>query len=94
MAADEQQPQNVVAIVLPVDPLGEIVSASPRSEIASSSGSASCFLLRRRSSIATLRPTMMKPGAGSRGGPFCGQLLRARRQASWNASSAVSRSRK
>ena len=32
--------------------------------------------------------------AGSRGGPFLGQLFRARRQASWKASSAVSRSRK
>jgi hypothetical protein len=37
---------------------------------------------------------MISHAAGSRGGPFCGQLFSARRQAFWNASSAVSRLRK
>ena len=53
-----------------------------------------CLVRRRASSIAALRPTKISHAAGSRGGPFCGQVFRARRQASWNASSARSRSRK
>jgi hypothetical protein len=50
--------------------------------------------LRLISSIATLRPTMISHAAGSRGGPFCGQLFSARKDAFWKASSAVSRLRK
>ena len=61
----------------------------------SSSGSGVLAWLRRRAaSIATLRPTKISQAAGSRGGPLCGQVFSARRQASWKASSAVSRSRK
>jgi hypothetical protein len=37
---------------------------------------------------------MISQAAGSRGGPFSGQAFSARKQASWKASSAVSRSRK
>ena len=49
---------------------------------------------RRRVSTAKLRATRMSQAAGSRGGPFFGQFFNARRQASWNASSAESRLRK
>ena len=95
MAADEQQPQDVVAVVRAVEPLGELLLGVVEiGDRLSSSGSGCCLRLRLMSSIATLRPTMISQAAGSRGGPFCGQVFSARRQASWNASSAVSRSRK
>jgi hypothetical protein len=50
--------------------------------------------MRRAASMPVLRPTKINQAAGSRGGPFFGQVFKARRQAFWNASSAVSRSRK
>ena len=79
MAADEQQPQDVVAIVRD---RRDARRAPPRHRrdrrCSSSGGSGSCFLraprLRR---CATLRPTKISQAAGSRGGPFCGQVLSA-----------------
>jgi hypothetical protein len=56
MAADEQQPQNIVAVMRAVEPLGErVLGIALRSEIPSSSGSGSRLRLRPMSSIATLR---------------------------------------
>jgi len=39
------------------------------------------LLRRRASSMPVLRPTRMSHAVGSRGGPFCGQVFSARRQA-------------
>ncbi len=95
MAADEEQAQDVVAVLRPVEPLGDGALRHPRDRRAVSSGGNGCCFRRRRSwSTAVLRPTKMSQAAGSRGGPFTGQVFSARRQASWKASSAVSRSRK
>ena len=83
MAADEQQPQDVVAVMRAVEPFGQLRPRRRRDRRSpASSGSGSCLRLRRTSSIATLRPTMISQAAGSRGGPFCGQVFSARRQAS------------
>ena len=94
MAADEQQPQHVVAIMLVVEALGhrcldvaeigDHVLGRQRLQLA----------LRRVSSSEALRPTKISQASGSRGGPFTGQVFSARSDASWNASSARSRSRK
>ena len=77
MAADEQQPQDVVAVVRAVEPLGERRSRHRRDRRSRSSAGSACCLLRRgaAASIATLRPTKISQAAGSRGGPFCGQCL-------------------
>jgi hypothetical protein len=62
----------------------------------------SLLLLRRKrlglpawrcASSVKVRPTRMSQAVGSRGGPFWGQVFKARRHASGNASSAVSRLR-
>ena len=95
MAADEQQPQDVVAVVGAVEPLGQRrLGVLEVGQDAAPPAAARCFAWRRTASIAALRPTKISQAAGSRGGPFCGQFFSARRQASWKASSAVSRSRK
>jgi len=71
MAADEQQPQNVVAVMRAVEPFGQRFLGvvrdrrSPRPRAA-----APACDFRLMSSIATLRPTMISQAAGSRGGPF------------------------
>ena len=76
MAADEQQPQDVVAIVRrrraarPARPRHRRGRRStPRP------AAARCLALRRTASIAALRPTMISQAAGSRGGPFFGQVF-------------------
>ena len=89
MAADEQQAQDVVAIVRVVEPLGDRGLGIARDRRAAPRPAAAvCLAARRTASMPTLRPTMMSQAAGSRGGPFSGQVFSARRQASWNASSA------
>ena len=83
MAADEQQPQDVVAVVRAVEPLGQrrfdVVEVGDRLFVGQRG---SCLLRRRTWSSAALRPTMISQAAASRGGPFCGQFRSARRQAS------------
>src|SRR2546423_13059086 len=94
MTADEQQTQDVIAIMRAVEALGRrflcVFEIGDRLVLRQWL----LLRLRRTSSIATFRPTMISHAGGSRGGPFCGQLFSARRQAFWNASSAMSRLRK
>jgi len=47
VAADEQQPQDVVAVVRAVEPVGQFVSASSRSGSAPRPAAGSCFFRRR-----------------------------------------------
>ncbi|MCG8407065.1 MAG: hypothetical protein MI923_17860, partial [Phycisphaerales bacterium] len=49
-------------------------------------------LSRRNRSIVALRPVRISQAVGSAGTPFAGQRSTARMQASWKASSAISRS--
>ena len=69
-------------------------SASDRSESTFSSGSSVVRAALRIWSTPLFLPTKISHAVGSRGGPLSGQVRIALRQASWNASSAVSRSRK
>ena len=71
MAADEQEAQDVVAIVLAVEALGQLGFGVV--QIGNDLLGRQRLLLvpaRAPASIATLRPTMMSQAAGSRGGPF------------------------
>jgi hypothetical protein len=68
MAADEEQPQDVVAVVGGVDPSTSAASASERSLSAASGGSGRSRASRRTRSIPALRPTMTSQAAASRGG--------------------------
>jgi hypothetical protein len=94
MGADEQQPQDVVAVLRAVEPLGQrrLDVVEVGEDILGRQGGLAAHL--RTPSRPALRPTRISQAAGSRGGPFFGQAFRARRQASWKASSARSRSRK
>ena len=84
MAADEQEAQDVVAVMRAVEPLGErhlgFLEVGDQLRPAGAALSGRCGA---RASIAALRPTRISQAAGSRGGPFRGQACRARRQASW-----------
>jgi len=80
MTADEQQPQQIVAVIGAVEPIDQL-----RFDIvdsASSTGRGSSFRWRRAASSAAFLPTRISHAAGSRGGPFWVQFFRARRQAS------------
>ena len=94
MAADEQQPEHIVAIVRAVQPLGQFAFRISQVGNLLVRRQLVVRLCLRTPSSAALRPTRISQAVGSRGGPFSGQLFRARRQASWKASSARSMSRK
>ena len=76
MAADEQEAQDVVAVMRAVEALGErrlgVLEVGDRLVRRERLGRGRC---RRTASIAALRPTRISQAAGSRGGPFCGQAL-------------------
>ncbi len=82
MAADEEQAQDVVAVMRIVQPLGE--RRLGVAEIAE-------HVFVRQLGLAALAPHRVdggvaadedQPGVGSRGGPFCGHSVSAFRQAS------------
>jgi len=71
MAADEQEAQDIVAIMRAVEPLGNrVLGVAEIGDCLIILGQRLLLAGALMSSIATLRPTMISHAAGSRGGPF------------------------